>query len=121
MSASPDLGVDCGKLLRLRRRTRRLPYGLGERDKIINAVGGWVELTIVAYEIPAPRCGQAPGVLLTQVVRVRLGERCERPNDGGGLGVDVRKCRNCQSRAAVTRATPWGSHRRTLSPREIKR
>jgi hypothetical protein len=83
MSASPDLGVDRGKLLRLRRRTRRLPYRLGERNKIINAVGSWIELTIVAYEVPAPRCGQAPGVLLTQVVRVRFGERRQRPNDGG--------------------------------------
>src|SRR5262245_58699597 len=75
-------------------RARRLTYRLGEGDEVV--AGGWrgLVLAVVPHEIPAAGRGQAAGVLLAQVVRVGLGERGQRTDDRGGLGVDVRQCRD---------------------------
>lgn len=44
-----------------------------------------------AHHFPAARDSQGVSMLFTQVVTVRLGVRCQGPQDGGGVGVDVRQ------------------------------
>jgi len=85
----------------------RLAYGLGKGDQIVG--GGWRgrELAVVADQVPATRGGEAAGVRFAQVVRVRLGERRERTDDGGGVAVDVRESGDRRSGTAVPGATPW--------------
>jgi hypothetical protein len=60
-------------------------------------------------------------VLLTEVIGVRLGKGGQGPDYGGGLRIHIRQRRDRQPGAAVARTTPWGPHRRTVSPPDTKR
>jgi hypothetical protein len=73
---------------------RGLPHRLGERYQIVLRGRRRLELPVVAHQIPAAWGGQTPGVLLAQVVRMRLGERGERSDHRGRLGIDVGQRRN---------------------------
>jgi hypothetical protein len=53
MTATTDLGVDGRDLLGVRRRASRLPYRLSQRNEIIDAVRGGIELAVVADQFPA--------------------------------------------------------------------
>lgn len=117
MAATADLCVDGGEILPTRHRTAGLPNRLGQRDKIVHAMRRRVEFALVPYKIPTTRCGEAAGVLFAEVVRMRLGERGERTDDGGRVGVHVGQRRDGKPGAAVAGATPWRPHCRTLSPR----
>jgi len=121
VAAAANLGVYRGKILPTRHRTAGLPDRLGQRDKIVHAVRWRIEFALVPDEIPAAWGGKTSGVLLAQVVRVRFGERGERTDDGGRIGVDVGQRRDSKPGAAVAGATPWRPHRRTLSPRVVDR
>jgi len=121
MTSPAHLSVDGRDLLRPRSGSRRLADRLGQRDQVVNAVRGRVELTVVPDQIPAPRGGQAARVLLAEVIRVRLGEGGQGPDDGGRFRIHIRQRRDRQSGAAVARTTPWGPHRRTVSPPESNR
>jgi hypothetical protein len=107
MSAAPDLGVDRSKLFATRRRTSGLTNGLSERNEIVNAARRRIELAVMPDEFPSAGRGQAACVLLAEVIRVRLIEGGKRTDDGGRLGVDIGQRRDCQTWAAVARATPW--------------
>ena len=121
MAATAHPGVDSGEILPTRHRTAGLPNRLGQGNKIIYAMRRRVELALVPDKIPTTRCGEAAGVLFAEVVRMRLGERGERTDDGGRVGVHVGQRRDGKPGAAVAGATPWRPHRRTLSPRATDR
>ena len=121
MTSPAHLSVDGGDLLRPRGGSRRLADRLGQRDQIVNAVRGRVKLTVVPDQIPASGRGQAACVLLAKIIGVRLGEGGERSDDGGRFRIHIRQRRDRQSGAAVARTTPWGPHRRTVSPPESNR
>lgn len=121
MPASADLGINSGDLVGPGGGSRRLPDRLGERYQIINAVRSRVELTVMADQIPPARSGKPARVLLAEVIGMGLGEGGERPYDSGRFRVNISQRRDRQSRAAVARTTPWGPHRRTVSPPETKR
>jgi hypothetical protein len=117
VAAASDLCIDRGEVLPTRHRTARLPYGFGERNKIVHTVRRRVELALMADKIPAAWGGKASSVLFAEVVRVRFGEGGERTDDGGRVGVNIGQRRYGKPGAAVAGATPWRPHRRTLSPR----
>src|SRR5690349_15384714 len=66
-----------------------LPDGLGERGEVVAAVLRRRELPLEADDLPAARRGEAVGVLVAEVVRVRLGLGGQRSDDGRRVGVDV--------------------------------
>ena len=121
VTTAANLRVDRGEVLPTRHRAAGLPYGFGERDKIVHAVRRRIEFALVPDKIPAARSGETPGVLFAEIVRVWFGERGERTDDGGRVGVDVGQRRDGKPGAAVPGATPWRPHRRTLSPRAADR
>ena len=65
---------------------------------------------------PAPGGRKAAGVGLAKVVRVRLGERGQRPDDGRRLVVNVGQRGDGRPGTAVAGAAPWRPHGGTLSP-----
>ncbi len=89
MPPAAHLGVDRGQILGAWRRAGRLAHRLGESDQIVDAVRGRVELAVVPDQFPAARRRQATRVLLTQVIRVWLGEGRERADHGGGFSIDI--------------------------------
>jgi hypothetical protein len=89
------------------RRSRRFTDRLGERHQIIGGGRRRRELASVPNQLPTTWGGQAPGVGLTQVVRVRLGESGERTDDSGGLVIDIGQRGYGLAGAAVSGATPW--------------
>ena len=107
MATASNLGVDRGEVLPTGHRTAGLPHRLGQRHKIVHAVWRRIELALVPDEIPAAWSGKTSGVLFAKVVRVRLGERGERTDNSGRVGVDVGQRRDSKPRAAVAGATPW--------------
>jgi hypothetical protein len=107
MSPPTDLCVDRGQFVAPRCRPGRLADRLGERHEIIDGARRRVELPVVPDDFPAPRRRQTAGMLLTQVVGMWFGGRGERPDDGGRIRIHVRQRRDCQTWAAVARATPW--------------
>lgn len=68
MASTTDLGVDGRDIVDVRGRASRLPYRLSQRNEIIDAVRGRIELAVVAHELPAAWRGEATGMLLAQVV-----------------------------------------------------
>jgi hypothetical protein len=121
VAPTANLGVDRGEILPARNRTAGLPDRFGQRDKIVHTVWRRVEFALVPDEVPAARSGKTSGVLFAEVVRVRFGERGERTDDGGRIGVHVGQRRDGKPGAAIAGATPWRPHRRTLSPRAVDR
>jgi len=107
MSAPTDLRVDGGELLATGCRPGCLADSLGERHKVVYGTWRRIEFPVVPDKLPATGRGQTACMLLAQVVGVRLGRRGERPYDGGRVRVHVRQRRDCQTWAAVARATPW--------------
>src|SRR6266511_1781902 len=85
----------------------RLPYRLGEGHQIVAARRWRYVVAVVAHQVPAARRGQAAGVLLAQVVRVRLGEGRERADHRRGVGVDIGQRGDSRLRATVAGTTPW--------------
>ena len=85
----------------------RLAYRVGESDEVVGGGRRRSEVTVVAYEIPASGGGEAAGVGFAEVVRVRLGEGRERPDDGRGIAVDVGQGGNRLPWTAVAGAAPW--------------
>ncbi|MCO5606194.1 hypothetical protein L7F22_060381 [Adiantum nelumboides] len=69
----------------------RLAHRVGESGEVLAAVLGLGELALEPDDLPAARRGQAVRVRRAEVVGVRLGLRGERPDDGGGVGVDVER------------------------------
>jgi hypothetical protein len=59
------------------RRAGRLTDGVGQGDQVVGGGRGRGEIAVVTNQIPASGGGEAAGVGLAQVVRVRLGERCQ--------------------------------------------
>jgi hypothetical protein len=116
MAPTAYRGVNRGKIFSGRGWPARLTDRLGEGDQVVDVVRRRIEFALVPNEIPATRRGQAAGVLLAEIVRMRLGECGERSDDGGGVCVDIRQRRHSQPGAAVARAAPWRPHRRTVSP-----
>ena len=115
MAATPDEGML--DLVARRHRPGCLAHRVGEGNQVIVARRGRTELAVVADQIPPPRCGQPAGMRLAEVVRVRLGERRQWTDDRGRLCVDIRQRRDGLSGASVARASPWGPHGGTVSPR----
>jgi hypothetical protein len=107
MASAADLRVDRGQFFASRYGPSGLPDRLGERHEIIDAARRRVEFPVMPDEFPAPRRGQTAGVLLAQVIGVWFGVGRQRAHDGGGVRVDVRQRCDCQTWAAVARATPW--------------
>src|SRR5918995_609732 len=66
-----------------------LTDGLGQRREVVDAVLRRGELALEADDLTAARCGEPVGVLVAQVVGVRLGLGGERSDDGRGIGVDI--------------------------------
>jgi hypothetical protein len=85
----------------------RFPYGVGQGDQIVGGRRRWGEISVVPDQVPASGGGEAAGVGFAQVVRVGLGERGERPDDGGGIAVDVGQSGDRLSGTAVPGAAPW--------------
>jgi hypothetical protein len=90
-----------------RRWAGRLPYRLGQRDKIIIRRGWWAELPVVAHQFPSSGSCQPYGMVLTEIVRMGLRIRSERTNDRSRLGVHIGQRRDRRPRATVTGASPW--------------
>ena len=113
--------ADEGSLIRifaLGDGTRRFPYGLCERHKIVVGRWGRTELTVVADKIPAAGGREAAGMRLAEVIRVRLSKRRERADDSRRLRVDIRQRRDGLPGTSVARASPWGPHGGTVSLHE---
>jgi hypothetical protein len=89
------------------RRARGLADRFGERDEIVGARWRGSELSLVSDHCPAARGGQATSVLLAQVVRVGLGERGQRTDHRGRIGVDIGQRCDGLPGAAIAGATPW--------------
>ena len=70
---------------------RRLPDSIGQVKEVIGTGTGRAGRHRQPQHFPAARDGQGPGVLLTQVVAVRLGKGRQRPQNSGGVGIDVRQ------------------------------
>ena len=83
----------------------RLPDRIGQRLEVVGVRDRRGELAFVADDLPAPRHGQTQRVLLAQVVGVRLGERGQRADDGGGVRVHVGECRHRTPGTTGTHAT----------------
>jgi hypothetical protein len=64
-----------------RRRASRLPYRLGQSNKIITGWRGRPELPVVTHQFPPPGSGQANGMMLAEVVRMGFGVRREGTDD----------------------------------------
>jgi hypothetical protein len=101
------LAVVRWNLVAVGHRARRLPNRLGEREQVVIAGRGRLELAVRAYQVPTSGRGQATCVLLTQVVRVRLAEGRKRTDDGCRIGVHVGQRRDGRPGATVARAAPW--------------
>src|SRR5512138_3935248 len=120
----PAAGLVAGEVLlvgagRRGRRAGGLAHGVGQGDQVVGGGGRRREIAVVAHELPASGGGEAAGMRLAQVVRVRLGERRQGADDGGRIAVDVGQCGDRLSGTAVPGAAPWGPHGGTLSPRGL--
>ena len=113
MPAPGDLGAERLDRLRGHDHTRptRLSDGVRQGDQVVGAGSGGDELGCQPDHLPAPRGGQPSGVLPAQVVRVRLGELGQRPQDGGRVGVDVGQGGDSRTPAGAARALPTGPHK----------
>jgi len=67
----------------------RLPDGIREGEQVVGRRRRRDVVTAEPHDLPAPWHGQPLGVLGAEVVGVRLGIRRERPEDDGGVAVDV--------------------------------
>ena len=83
------------------------PNGVGEGHKIVRGGRRRLELAVVADEFPAPGSGEAPGVRLTEIIRMGLGVRSQGTHDRGRFRIHVRQRRDRQPGAAVAGAAPW--------------
>ena len=68
------------------------------------------ELALEPHDLPPARCGEPVGVLVAQVVGVRLGLGGERADDGGGVGVDVGERGHRELGAPGSRTPPHAQH-----------
>lgn len=96
-----------GAVLPLGTRAGGLADRVGECHQVVAARPGRVEFPVVAHEVPSTGGRQPTRVKLAQIVRMGLGERGERPDDSGGIGVDVGQRRDRGSGATVAGAAPW--------------
>jgi len=84
----PALG---SRRLGLGRQGRGIAHGIGQGQQVVGARllrgGGHGE----AQDFPAARNGEGIRVLLAQIVTMGLGVGGQRPEDCGGVGVDVRQ------------------------------
>ena len=98
----------------VRRRLGRGPSGLADRvGECLEVVAAGLHRAGVDVEpddLPAAGGGEPTGVLLAQVVGVRLGIRRERPDDGGRVGVDVGERRHRGAAAGGPRAAAQWAH-----------
>ena len=91
--------------------------GVGQGDQVVGR-GGWGrEVTVVADQVPASGGGEAAGVRLAEVVRVRLREGGQRADHGGGIAVHISQRGYRLPGTAIAGAAPWGPHGGTLFPR----
>src|SRR6266542_2081725 len=88
-------------------RAAGLADRLGQRHQIVAAGWRWLEVAVIADQIPASWRGQPPGMLLAQVVGVRLGEGGQRTHDSGRVGIEEGQRRDGRPGAAVAGAAPW--------------
>jgi hypothetical protein len=79
------------RLLRLVGQGRSIPDGIGKGEQVIRAGLLGSGRHGQPQDLPAPRDGQGAGVLLAQIVTMRLGVRGERTEDCRGVCVDVRQ------------------------------
>lgn len=107
MAATPDPARVVVHLVSLHRRPGGLADGVGERDKIITAWRRGFELSVRADHVPAARRGQATCVLLAQIVRVGLGERGQRTDNRGRIGIDIGQRRDGLPGTAIAGAASW--------------
>lgn len=107
VAAASELAQLLVGLVPLDRRPGGFPHGVSERDEIITTGGRGFELSIVADHVPAARCGQATCVLLAQIVRVGLGERGQRTDNRGRIGIDIGQRRDGLPGTAIAGAASW--------------
>lgn len=100
------IGID----RRLRRRTRRLTHGVGERLQVVTARLDRAPVDVEPHDLPTTRHGEAAGVLFAQVVGVRLGVGRERSDDGGRVGIDVSERGHRGTAAGGPRAAAQRAH-----------
>jgi hypothetical protein len=95
---------------RLSSRTSRFADRVGKCLEIIAAGQHGVGITVEANDLPAARRGQPPGVLLAQVVGVRLRIGGQRAHNSGRVGVDVGERRDRRPAAGGPRAAAQWAH-----------
>src|SRR5699024_5329930 len=104
-------GLDAAALgLGLLGRTRGLSYRVGERLEIVLRRLPGVGVGREPQHIPAARCGESLGVVLAQVVAVRLGIDRQGPEHGRLIGVHVRQGGDGLSRTGSTGTTSDRTH-----------
>lgn len=87
-----------------------LPHGVGQRLEIVGAGLGVALVGGQPDQFPAHGGGEPVGVLGAKVVTVRLYVRCERPQNRGGVAVDVREREDCWLLARGAGADADGAH-----------
>jgi hypothetical protein len=88
-------------------RAGGLAHGLGQGDQIVGRRRRGRELAVVPHQLPPTGGGQAAGMLLAQVVRVRLGKCRQRPHNSRAVVVDIGQRGDGLAGAAVSGAAPW--------------
>lgn len=91
-------------------RTRRFPYGVGERFEVVTAGAGGRGGVGEPDDLPAAWRGQPLAVLGTEVVAVGLGVGGERAEDRSRVGIDVRQCRDGRAAARGARTATYRAH-----------
>jgi predicted Zn-dependent protease with MMP-like domain len=95
---------------RLPRRTRSLSHGVGQGLEVVTAGLHRAGITVEPDHLPPTRDGEAAGVLLAQVVGVRLGVGREWTDDRSRVGVDVGERRHRRAAAGGPRAAAQRAH-----------
>jgi hypothetical protein len=99
------------------RREGRLTHRVGQRFQVIGLRRRGLDRE--PDHVPAARRGQPVSVRRAQVVTVRLDVRCQRAENSGRVGVDVRERVDSRLLARGAGADADGAHDGNVSPRPV--
>src|SRR5882757_2462945 len=91
-------------------RPGRLADGVGQRFQVVAAGPYRAVVRRQPYDLPAARRGQPLGMLGAKVVAMGLGVGREGAENGRGVRVDVRQCRDGGTAASGARTATYRAH-----------